>query len=72
MDKENKLNIDYNDLIVRFFNGEISDSEIALLKQWVHQSENNKQEFIGKKITWMASSQLKSGMHYLGWTKKSN
>ncbi len=49
---------DQNDLIIRFLIGEASDQEIILLREWINQSDENSQEFIQMKISWMASAQI--------------
>jgi transmembrane sensor len=54
-----KSNADQNDLIIRFLNGEASDKEIRLLREWINQSAENREEFIQMKISWMASAQMK-------------
>ncbi len=53
-----KSNADQNDLIIRFLNGEASDQEITLLREWINQSAENREEFIQMKISWMASVQM--------------
>jgi transmembrane sensor len=53
----NKSNTDHNDLIIRFLNGEASDQEIRLLREWINQSAENRDEFVQIKISWMASAQ---------------
>jgi transmembrane sensor len=59
MKTEKKSNADQNDLIIRFLNGEASDQEIRLLREWINQSDENRKEFIQMKISWMASAQMK-------------
>ncbi len=49
--------MDYNDLIIRFLNGEASEQDIILLRSWINQSAGNREEFIQMKILWMASAQ---------------
>jgi ferric-dicitrate binding protein FerR (iron transport regulator) len=54
----NKSDMNYNDLIIRFLNGEVSEQEVILLRSWVNQSAKNREEFIQMKILWMASAQI--------------
>ncbi len=49
--------MDYNDLIIRFLNGEASEQDIIILRSWINQSAGNREEFIQMKILWMASAQ---------------
>jgi transmembrane sensor len=57
MNTGDNSNIDYNDLAIRFLNGNASTSEIGLLQSWTDQSAENKAIFIQLKISWMASAQ---------------
>ncbi|UCH14182.1 MAG: FecR domain-containing protein, partial [Bacteroidales bacterium] len=58
MNTGEKTNADYGNLIIRFLNGEASAKEINLLRLWINQSAENKEEFIQSKISWMATAQV--------------
>jgi len=48
--------IDYQDLIVKFFAGEISDNEIILLKSWLEQDPENRRIFNEENELWQEAS----------------
>ena len=58
MKTRKKSNADQNDLIIRFLKGETSEQEIKLLREWINQSAENREEFIQMKTSWMASAQI--------------
>lgn len=57
MDKGNNTYKDFNNLIISFFNGEITEKEIELLKQWINTSAENKKHFIEMKAAWSLTAQ---------------
>lgn len=52
------MEIDYNDLIIRFCKGDISNSETQQLNQWINRNSENKRIFTEIRVSWMASAQL--------------
>lgn len=60
MEKEYNTYNEFDDLIIRYLNGEISDDEITLLTQWLNKSEENKKKFLEIKIAWKASAQVQN------------
>lgn len=53
-----KADNDTENLIVRHFNGECSEDEIATLLVWVNESAKNKSEFIALKDLWDSSRKI--------------
>lgn len=49
------MNLDYQELIIKFFAGEISDDELALLKSWLSQDKKNRQVFDQENELWQES-----------------
>jgi len=60
MNKENNSLIDFNELIICFLSGNATDQEIELLREWIHSSRKNREEFMSLKLSWLASSQLET------------
>jgi transmembrane sensor len=52
------LNKNHNDLIISYLSGNASDSDIELLRNWILQSDEHKNEFIQIKTTWLAAAQV--------------
>lgn len=57
MDKEKTSPDEIKELIISFLSRNASDEEISILKNWIALSEENKNEFIKMRISWMASAQ---------------
>lgn len=57
MDNGNSL---YNiqDLIIKYLSGNASAQEKEIIHQWIHLSEENKEEFVKMKSIWMATAQF--------------
>jgi transmembrane sensor len=64
MSEDKCFDKDYNDLIIRLFNGEIADWEIDQLEAWIKQSDENKRIFTGMKISWMATAQMQTNLSH--------
>lgn len=48
-----------NALIIRFLSGDINQSEVVELQEWINQSDENKAEFVKARNLWMATAQIK-------------
>ncbi len=61
MMEEEKNKMDYNDLIISFLSGNATQEENELVTEWVNLSENNKNEFLRLRMSWLASAQNHEG-----------
>ena len=59
-----KERVNYHKMIINFFAGEISDSEIILLKDWLNQLPENKRIFDDENELWQEASLYKNTVNY--------
>ena len=56
--------MDYNYLIIKFFAGEISDSEMNILKSWLASDPENRRIFNEENELWQEASVLTKFENY--------
>lgn len=67
--------VDFKDLIIKFFAGEISQEEFAMLKNWLNESAENRRIFDNENEIWQETSFQAKTEHYNvdgGWKKISS
>jgi transmembrane sensor len=66
--------VDFKDLIVKFFAGEITDDEFSILKAWLNESTDNRRIFDHENELWQETSFQTINEHYNiehGWKSLS-
>jgi transmembrane sensor len=67
--------VDFKDLIIKFFAGEISQEEFSMLKNWLNESAENRRIFDNENEIWQETSFQSKTEHYNvdgGWKKISS
>ncbi|MCF8368557.1 MAG: FecR domain-containing protein [Bacteroidales bacterium] len=52
--------IDFENLIVKYLSGEVTDAEVNILESWVKESKENKKKFIDYKKAWRIAHSSKT------------
>jgi transmembrane sensor len=56
--------VEYEDLIIKFFSGEISDSEMIILRSWLDQNPENRRFFDKENELWQVADFYSKYEHY--------